>query len=234
MFFLIFGVASCAKKDDDNNTNGDKSTIVFNSNVTYGTTTDRQGNSYKTVNIGGKTWMAENLRVTTYNDGTPIPRTLIDSAGYPTSAGAYDNYNGTNNADTIRDMGRLYDWYAVNTGKLAPVGWHVATEAEWDALIAAYGGVSNAGGKLKETGVTHWNTPNADATNESGFSAMPAGEFYVVYKLFRWYNDGATFWSATSLSPGEARYYTLAHTDGMVGRMKYMKKCGYSVRCVKD
>lgn len=234
VFFLILGIASCTKKDDDDNNNGDNSTIVFNPSLTYGTTADMEGNTYKTIVIGGKTWMAENLRVTKYNDGTPIARILVDSALYNTTTGGYDNYNSTENADTIRDMGRLYNWYAAGSGKLAPAGWHVATEAEWDALISGLGGVSVAGGKLKEMGLTHWATPNQGATNESGFTGMPAGRFYITGTNFTNYSFSSWFWSSTSYSAGEGVYYTLAYTDDDAGKFHGQKKNGYSVRCVKD
>ena len=87
--------------------------------------TDQDGNFYKTVTIGTQTWMAENLRTMKYNDGTNIPLVTSGIAWNNLNTGAYCNYNNTTNSDTIATYGRLYNWYAVNTGKLAPKGWHV-------------------------------------------------------------------------------------------------------------
>jgi len=229
---LSVGINSCKKEDGDSNDNN--TSIVFNSALSYGSVIDQEGNSYRTIKIGNQTWMAENLRTTIYNDGSSIARILVDSAAYLLPKGAYDNYNKTNNSDTIRTVGRHYNWYAVNSGKLAPAGWHVASKAEWDTLVANLGGLSVAGGKLKETGFTHWSSPNTGATNESGFTALPAGRFYIVSKSFTHYTFGAWYWSSTSYSADEATYYGLNHTDNSVYKSHAQLFEGYSVRCVKD
>jgi hypothetical protein len=111
---------------------GNNGTIVFNPNITYGTMTDIDGNTYKTVTIGTQTWMAENLKVTKYNDGTAIPNVTDETAWSSLTTGAYCNYN--NDPSKVATYGRLYNWHAVNTGKLCPTGWHVAAE-EVDFII---------------------------------------------------------------------------------------------------
>src|ERR1039457_6330795 len=123
VLFVILVIIACKKEKSDNPTNG-KTTAVFNSAVTYGTMTDQDGNVYKTVTIGTQTWMAENLRTTIYNDGTAISNVTGATEWTNLTTGAYCNFNNTTSTDTIATYGRLYDWYAVNTGKLAPTGWH--------------------------------------------------------------------------------------------------------------
>jgi uncharacterized protein (TIGR02145 family) len=230
---LLSTNSSCTKNDNDNNTDP-LSTIVFNPSLTYGSTTDIEGNTYKTIKIGNQTWMAENLRVTKYNDGSDILRTLVDSALYNVTNGSYDSYNSTASNDTIRNMGMLYNWQAASSNKLAPAGWHVATQAEWDTLIANLGGISNAGGKLKETGLTHWISPNEGATNESGFSALPSGRFYTIGVNFTNYSNNAYFWSASPYNAGEGIMYSLNYLDAAIFKGHAQKNNGFAVRCVKN
>ncbi len=233
---MVFGAC---KKDVDNNPdtsnplNG-KTTAVFNPTVTYGTMTDQDGNVYKTVTIGTQTWMAENLRTTKYNDGTPIPLVTDPEAWVNLTTGAYCNYGNTSNTETIATFGRLYNWYAVNTGKLAPKGWHVPTDAEWTELTDYLGGESMAGDKLKETGTTHWNSPNTGATNETGFTALPGGcrdldgSFYVIGGSGYW-------WSATVNYASNAWYRSMHYNSSYVDSyFTYSKEDGSSVRCVRD
>lgn len=234
--FLVF--ASSCEKDDDNNpasdnpTNG-KTSAIFNSNVTYGTMTDQDGNIYKTVTIGTQTWMAENLRTTTYNDGTAIPNVADEDEWGSLTTGAYCNYNNTNSVDIIATYGRLYNWYAVNTGKLAPTGWHVPTDAEWTELTDYLGETNFAGGKLKETGATHWYSPNEGATNETGFTALPGGgrggrgDFDGIVSAGFW-------WSATESTDYYAWYRSMYNVTSNVLRSSYNQGFGFSVRCVRD
>lgn len=231
--FLAFAI-TCTKDENEpvNSLNG-KTTAVFNSNVTYGTMTDQDGNIYKTVTIGTQTWMAENLRTTTYNDGTAIPNVTDDDEWNDLNDGAFCNYNNTTNIDTIATYGRLYNWYAVNTGKLAPTGWHVPTDAEWTELSDYLGGTSVAGGKLKETGITHWFSPNTDATNETGFTALPGGRRYFGGALDAIGRHGF-LWSATESNATTALYRNMYFSVNDVIRHGYFKEFGFSVRCVRD
>ena len=234
--FLVF-TSSCEKNGDNNpassnQTNG-KTTAVFNADLTYGTMTDQDGNVYKTVTIGTQTWMAENLRTTIYNDGTAIPNVTDDDEWVGLTTGAYCNYKNTTSVDTIATYGRLYNWYAVNTGKLAPTGWHVPTDAEWTELTDYIGGTFVSGGILKEAGTTHWASPNTGSTNESGFTALPGG--YRGYSGgFRSFGYGGRWWSATELGSNHAwrRYidYYVIDVEGYYSD----KWVGLSVRCVRD
>ncbi len=129
--------------------------------------------------------------------------------------------------------GALYNWYAVKTGNLCPEGWHVASDAEWTTLTDYLGGLNSAGGKLKETGTLHWNNPNSDATNESGFTALPAGSRNLDgsfdtkgYNGYCWTSDASTTTDAWS------RY--MYYGNGFVYRYTYNKPLGYSIRCIMD
>lgn len=232
---VLFLVSSCEKDDNEpssgNITNG-KTTALFNPDVTYGTMTDQDGNVYKTVTIGTQTWMAENLRTTKYNDGTNIPNVTGNNEWGALTTGAHCNYKNTSNIDSIATYGRLYNWYAVNTGKLAPKGWHVPTNLDWNTLITYLGGESAAGGKIKETGTTHWFSPNAGATNETGFTALPGG--YCINGLFDDVGFVGTWWSANEYGPGSAWRFGV-DADGSTAGCNYLyKHLGFSIRCVRD
>lgn len=232
---LVLG--SCNKNDGDdppsgNATNG-KTTAVFNSSVTYGTMTDQVGNVYKTVTKGTQTWMAENLRTTKYNDGTAIPNVTDFGDWWRLTTGAFCNYNNAASNVLTATYGRLYNWYAVNTDRLCPTGWHVPTDAEWTTLSTYLGGESVAGDKLKETGNTHWTHLNTGATNETGFTALPGG-----YR-----DDNATFsgtglsgfwWSTTEFDADYAWYRVMFYENSDVVRPNFDKVLGLSVRCVRD
>lgn len=233
-FFLVFA-SSCEKDKDvelqsDNQTNG-KTTAVFNPNVTYGTLTDQDGNVYKTVTIGTQTWMAENLRTTKYNDGTAIPN-ITGNTWLALKTGAYCNYKNTTNTDTIATYGRFYNWHAVNTSKLAPKGWHVPTYAEWSQLITYLGGVGVAGGKLKETGTSHWTSLNTGATNETGFTALPGGTCF--FGSFDFIGISGTWWSSTEVGETFAWYHTTGNDFSNIYSYTQLKEIGFSVRCVRD
>jgi uncharacterized protein (TIGR02145 family) len=224
-------VTGCKKNEDENPTG--KSSTVFNTTKTYSTMTDRDGNVYKTITIGTQTWMAENLRTTTYNDDKPIPNVSDPIAWASLLSGAYCNYKDTSDVDFIATYGRLYNWYAINTGKLAPQGWHVPSKAEFTTLINFLGGDAVAGGKLKETGTTHWLSPNTEATNESGFSALPSGYRGSIDYPFQSLTIGTSFWTSTddgTYSTGRLLLYNDSHAPIYV----FGKKMGLPVRLIKD
>jgi uncharacterized protein (TIGR02145 family)/uncharacterized repeat protein (TIGR02543 family) len=194
--------------------------------------TDIDNNVYTEVKIGNQVWMVENLKTTHYNDGSSIPL-VTDSTYWNRTTHAYCWYG--NNESNKTPYGALYNWYAVDHGGLAPKGWHVATYAEWELLLSNTGGYSAAGGKLKEAGLTHWNTPNQGATNEFGFTALPGG----------WRENTGTFSSLTTTGDWwTATAYPYNSTDVWEKRMFYYytdvyeygvdKKYGMSVRCVRD
>ena len=193
--------------------------------------------SQLSVTIGTQQWMITNLDVKTYRDGTVIPQVTDASQWAGLSTGAWCYYN--NDAAKGAIYGKLYNWYAVNNtenGGLAPKGWHIATDAEWTTLGNFLGGNDVAGGKLKEVGTLNWRSPNTNATNESGFSALPGGlrnnengAFVVVGSTGYW-------WSATqdlSNTP-TAFYFGLYDFTGVIFRGFFNKKAGLSVRCLRD
>jgi|GEM_PF-4490758 len=138
---------------------------------------DIDGNVYPAVVIGNQAWTTVNLRVTHYNDGTAIPHVTDGGTWSGLSTPGYCYYNNSTDPAKQEKWGALYNWYAVETGKLAPAtgGWRVPTDADWTILSDYLGGVSVAGGKMKEAGTANWSSPNTGATNESGFSALPGG-----------------------------------------------------------
>ncbi len=208
------------------------SAMSFTTIKPTGTVTDIDGNTYQTVKIGDQWWMAENLKVTHYRNGDPIPNVTGDTEWKYLTTGAYCNYdNDANNATTY---GRLYNWYAVNDSRnIAPTGWHVPSDAEWQTLLNYLGGSSTAGGKLKETGTSHWNSPNTGATNESGFSALPGG-CRVRNGGYTNMGDYANFWSSTECSSASGWPRALSYGSSGVRRQYPDGQVGFSIRCMRD
>jgi len=199
--------------------------------ATGDTVRDIEGNVYHTVTIGTQVWMAENLKTTKYRDGTAIALVTDSAAWAELTTPAYCWYN--NDIANKATYGALYNWYAVNTGKLAPAGWHVPSDTEWVTLTNYLGGRDVAGGKLKEAGTAHWEYPNEAATNSTGFSALPGGyrvsngAFYGIGSYGNWWSASAT---DASFSWGRRMYHTYAN----VYRNDYYVQNGFSVRCVRD
>jgi len=209
---------------------GTASKPYLNPNLTYGTVTDIDGNEYATIKIGNQTWMAENLKVTRYNDGEEIPH-LREQDWFNISTGARSFY-GLNIANN-EIYGTLYNGNAVLTGKICPKGWHVPTDDEWWTLTDYLGGYLVAGGKMKS--VSLWETPNFGATNSSGFSALPGG--YRQWTSFNSLSSYGTWWTSTLDNFGDPRTRQLSYEDEVVYRPQYGKDrsgLGYSCRCVKD
>jgi uncharacterized protein (TIGR02145 family) len=206
-------------------------TSGYGSNIT-----DVEGNSYITVYIGTQQWMWENLKTSKYSDGTTIPN-ITDNTQWQnntTGACAYYNNDAANNAK----YGKLYNWYAVSkttngNKNVCPTGWHVPTDAEWTVLTDYLGGNRIAGGKLKEVGTNNWNSPNAEATNTSLFSALPGG--------YRDHNGNYSYvgvyggwWSSTEDDTYNAWNRDLYNYIGNANRNGNGKKNGFSVRCLRD
>jgi uncharacterized protein (TIGR02145 family) len=197
-----------------------------------GTITDIAGNNYKIITIGNQIWMAENLKTNKYNDGNIIPNKADTTYwGHPAcifdkdTLWIDDKSSSTGSSGQLSWMiyGAVYNWFAVNTGKLCPAGWHVPTDAEWTVLTDYLGGEKIAGGKLKETGARHWLEPNSYyATNESGFTALGIG--------FR----ECTWWSTTEFQTGDAWCRKLEYNNKVVARGDNRKEDLYPVRCLKN
>jgi uncharacterized protein (TIGR02145 family) len=182
--------------------------------------------------IGAQTWAKCNLDVTTYKDGTPIPEVTDPSAWSALTTGAWCY----NNNDSVNGpiYGKLYNWAAVMDPRgLAPVGYHVPTDTEWTTLTTFLGGVTIAGGAMKEAEFCHWTVPNTDATNSSGFSGLPGGlrnydgSFYIL-------NDYGYWWSTTEFNPSYVWFRGLNDNSGLLYVSYTFKKSGLSVRCIKD
>ena len=197
------------------------------------------------VTICTQVWTAKNLDITAYSDGTPIPQVTdpTEWANLTTGAWCYYNNDQANNAV----YGKLYNWYAaagiydaasLNTPtlrkKLAPAGWHVPTDAEWTTLTTCLGGKSVAGGKMKETGTAHWQSPNTDATNSSGFSGLPGAYRYPIGS-FSPIGGYGYWWSSSETSAKNGWYCNLYYESGHAsGSGSGNKIVGFSVRCLKD
>jgi len=199
------------------------------------TVQDYDGNVYNTVTIGTQVWMKENLKVTHYRNGAPIQNLSVISDWVNDNTGAYCDFNNT--AGNVTIYGILYNWYAVNnSSNLCPSGWHIPTDAEWTTLATYLGDSSVAGGKMKETGTTHWKSPNTSATNSCSFTGLPGGYrdyFGVFYSL----TDTGRFWSATEvggLFVSKAWSRELSYNSAHLGSYREYENDGCSVRCIKD
>ena len=196
-----------------------------------GTVSDVDGNVYQYITIGTQTWMVENLKTTHYNDGTSIPLDTDPASWSNLTTPGYCWYNDSAYyGNTYR---ALYNWYAVNTGKLAPTGWHVPTDSEWEVLGKYLGGDGVAGGPLKDTGTTYWSSPNTGATNASGFSALPGG-YRSGDGPFDGIGSNGYWWSATANDAASSWYRDMSYGNADVYRFNNSDGYGFSVRCVRD
>jgi len=217
--------------------------------------TDIDGNNYKTIILGTQEWMAENLKVTKYSNGNPIPNIANNAQWSGLTTGAWSNYNNNNANNAI--YGKLYNWYAVtDTRNICPLGWHAPNEAEWITLfsfIDPYTNVDNpnfingversnfyAGGMMKATGTLQtqdglWQHPNFEASNGSGFSSLPVGERYSN-GTFSPNGFEANWWIAQDYSPS-INCWTIKvdiYEGGIRKNNSVVKTSGHPLRCVRD
>jgi uncharacterized protein (TIGR02145 family) len=235
-FALTSALFSCQKETTTPNNTG--SNTIQNPKSGFGPNiTDSEGTSYKTVYIGTQTWMAENLKVSKYNDGTTIPNITDNKKWRNDTTGAWCN---NNNSDSLGKIyGKLYNWYAVSktsngNKNVCPTGWHVPTDAEWTVLTDYLGGEGVAGGKMKEVGTTSWNSPNTEATNTSLFSALPGGDRDYDGGYYNTIGYLGVWWSSTEGNASNAWNRNLYNGNGGAGRNDNLKKDGLSVRCLRD
>jgi uncharacterized protein (TIGR02145 family) len=202
------------------------------------TTTTTTTTAIPTVTIGTQVWMGENLDVTTYQNGDPIPEVTDPAAWAALTTGAWCYLNNDPAYGPI--YGKLYNWYAVNDPRgLGPVGYHVPTLTEYTTLGDYLGGQAVAGGALKEAGFTHWDSPNTGATNSSGWTGLPGylrlsdGTFGALVL-----NTFGYWWTSSENSPGNSNYvwlYTQYSTFYYTSPTYYLNpKYGFSVRCLQN
>ena len=244
LFTLV--ISTCTKDATTSSGNEDNGDDTLPAGETV---TDIDGNVYQTVQIGNQLWMAENLKVTRYKNGDAILKVTNDTewANADSEVGVYCSYgNDDNNIDTY---GLLYNWYAVTDERnLAPDGWHVPDASDWRQL-EMYLGISDSevfsngwrgtdeGAKLKETGTTHWNSPNTGATNSSGFSALPGGYRSYADGTFSSLGNIAAFFTTRAITYQGETTIEGRRLDYMESRIQQdgtRENVGYSVRLVKD
>jgi uncharacterized protein (TIGR02145 family) len=206
---------------------------IFNPDLTYGTVSDIEHNSYKTIAIGSQVWFAENLKTTKYNDGTAINLVTENSQWLTLITPAYCWYD---NSILNKEMtGAKYNWWVASSGKVCPIGWHVPTDAEFTVLTDYLGGLAVAGGKLKETGTTHWLSPNTGATNSSGFTSLPGGQRTEEGGSFAGMGFYDIWWSSTEDNELKAWYRSDSWNNTQVFQSAgSLKTRGFSIRCVKN
>ncbi len=198
------------------------------------TVTDIDGNVYPTVSIGTQVWMKENLKVTRYRNGDLIGTTT--SATLDVSGESSPKYQWACNGDedNVAVYGRLYTWYAVTDSRnVCPAGWHLPTDAELKTLVTYLGGAKIAGGKLKETGHSHWESPNTGATNETGFTALP-GSYRSITGEFNHFGNCGGWWSSSVMNTYMAWTLYMTAIVSYSGMYPYGKSLGFSVRCLKE
>jgi uncharacterized protein (TIGR02145 family) len=206
---------------------------------------DIDQNSYTYLTIGQQTWTQQNLKVSRYQDGTLIPQVTDPTAWANLTTGAWCYYN--NDATTGATYGKLYNWYAVAgiydaaslatpslRKQLVPTGWHVPNKSEWTVLSSFLGGQTLAGGKMKETGTTHWLSPNSGATDSVGFTGLPGGWRNNTVGAFDLFGSNGYWWSSTESTSNTAYFCSLYYLSSNAGINSAVKNYGYSVRCVRD
>jgi len=212
------------------------------------TGTDIDGNTFNTVQIGSQCWMKENLKTTTYQDGTPIPNVTDGSSWSNLTTGAYVWYD--NDISWKGPYGAMYNWYAtVDTNGLCPTGWHVPTHIEWTALTNFIGGVgpphgnelkscrqvsSPFGGGCNTTEHPRWDDSAQNGTDDYGFSGLPNGNRSYDDGTFSSLGGFCNWWTSTEATSYRAWMRDLAHFGGNILSANHEKEYGFSVRCLKD
>lgn len=239
--FLTFAVLSAlvsCKKETTTTTN---STNTQNNPTNEGKLgapiTDIEGNIYKTVIIGSQQWMAENLKVTKYNDGTVIKQVEVEADWRYNDSAAWCYYN--NDAANNIKHGKLYNWNVIDKSKngnrnVCPVGWHVPSGSDWETLGNTLGGVFVAGGKLKMKDTTDWNSPS-NGSNSSLFSAYPSG-VRNVHGSFEGVGNVAQWWSSDEeiYNNMNAKTLIIYYINNQFSLYNDFKYSGSSIRCIKD
>ena len=193
---------------------------------------DQDGIANRTIEIGKQEWMAENLNVSHYKNGDPIPQVEDKEEWTNLKTGAWCYYENSSKHGII--YGKLYNWYAINDSRgLSPEGWNIPSNVDWQQMIDYLGGEGVAGGKMKEKGTAHWISPNEGANNISGFNGLPGGARHsngtCVYK-----GETGYFWSSSEAGNNKANYYILWNDDKNISQGKFNFEFGFSIRCIKN
>jgi uncharacterized protein (TIGR02145 family) len=202
---------------------------TYGNSVQFTTNTvDLDGNLYHSITIGAQVWMVENLKVTHYRNGDPVPNVTDNTQWESLNQGAYCDYN--NDPGNTAVYGHLYNSYATSDQRnICPEGWRLPTNADWLQLEVFLGGNNVAGGKMKEAGTTHWTTPNTSADNSSGFTGVPGGN--RGYGGFADLGNYAYFWSDPTSTYSRGLLYNMSATTGI---SNYSTVLGLSIRCIKE
>jgi uncharacterized protein (TIGR02145 family) len=234
---LFFGCSTSS----DGNGNSTASNAI---NVPGPNVNDIDGNVYQSVTNCGLTFTKQNLNVSKYSDGTPIPEVTDPTQWVNLTTGAWCYYNNDPANEAI--YGKLYNWYAAAgiydaasatnpalRKKIAPNGWHIPSDTEWTQLTDCLGGQEVAGGKMKSVGTSLWLAPNTGATNASGFTGLPGGVRSIDQSFF---DIGvlSTWWSMTVNNSSEAWYRYLVTDLANINKNDGNFFLGFYVRCVKD
>ncbi len=236
--FLSGKISEKSINENKHVNNHNNSSMRYNSSIK-----DIDNNVYNTIVIGKQEWMAENLKVKHYRNGDPIPNVTSDKDWKKIKSGAYCTYE--NHPKIELSFGLLYNWYAIKDNRnIAPEGWHIPSDEEWQELLDHLGGNEVAGGPLKSTGNKKenngwWLEPNTGATNGSGFNAFPGGRRRPNYIPLQIYfeNGGshAYFWSSDHKHKRSLFVIGLNNVNTEVHIDSYgYKQYGLSVRCIRD
>ncbi len=219
---------------------------VHNPNLIYGSMTDQDGNTYKTIVIGTQEWMAENLKASHYRNGDLIP---VESGlnWWNLTTGALTWYYSDSTSNHC-PYGKLYNGYAtVDVRNLCPSGWHVPSDSEWNILVMQIDPAADttiqgqgqqsaiAGGKMKSTGMQYWTLPNSTSDNSSGFSGLPGGYRVPVGDYFEIGEEGIWWSSAEGVLIGPNLLWSRSlDYSSYINKQAYSKNLGFSVRCIRD
>jgi uncharacterized protein (TIGR02145 family) len=227
--FMLICLYSCGEKTET----PDPDPNHLNKDLVYGEVMDMEGNTYKTIQIGTTIWMAENLRSTRLCNGDaiygmPELTTWLENKDQKLPAWVYAN----NNPALDEPYGKLYNWYAVEDARgLCPCGWEIPTEEEWSNLQSHLG--DDSGGKMKTAGLFYWQSPNTGATNESGYSGLPAG-LRTAQGSFENFGTGGIWWTNNELDAFSAKVIALTFNSSDIGIGFAEKATGLSIRCIKS
>ena len=209
---------------------------VFGEDLTFKTfaAIDGDGTGYYSVLINTQTWLTENLKTLKYSNGDLIGTTNPSSLDVSGESTPKYQWASLDDENKVSAYGRMYTWNVVADSRgICPAGWHVPSQTEWVTLIDYLGGEAVAGSKLKETGTIHWNF-NSDATNESGFTALPGGTRFS-YGMFWGANHAGVFWTTTPyINPIYSRVIVIYGDRPNIDYHTQEKESGQSIRCIKD